>query len=224
MHTKFSFYIFYINVFLIVFCSWSAAKTSSQKINDQIIKELNEENIKYNLNEAMNGWEVAPAISDQDSANQNLDKKNKIIKDEESGEQMLIGECTREAFKDSTFHWWWMSEYDLYNVDSTRLNQLKNDLKDIKIKLIMGTWCSDSRREVPRFFKILDAINYSSDKVEIICVDEDKQADGNELAGLKIELVPTFIFYKDGRELGKIEESPKETLEKDMIKILSTHS
>ena len=88
----------------------------------------------------------------------------------------------------------------------------------------MGTWCSDSRREVPRFFKILDAVNYPSDKVAIICVDEDKKTRGNELTGLKIELVPTLIFYKNGNELGRIVESPNDTLEKDIIKILTAHS
>ncbi len=151
-------------------------------------------------------------------------EQNKIIKDDESGMPMLIGECTREAFKDTSFYWWWMSEYDLYKIDSTSLNEIKNDLRNISIKIVMGTWCSDSRREVPRFFKILDAVNYPSDKVEIVCVDEDKKADGDELSGLKIELVPTIIFYKNRNELGRIVEAPGDTLEKDMIKILTAHS
>ena len=149
---------------------------------------------------------------------------NKIIKDTVSGMPMLIGLCTREAFKDTSFSWWWMSEYDLYKVDSTLLDTIKDGLQDVNIKLVMGSWCSDSRREVPRFFKILDSVNYPSDKVEIICVDEDKHAEGNETAGLKIEYVPTIIFYKDGNELGRIVESPEDTLEKDMIKILKLHS
>jgi thiol-disulfide isomerase/thioredoxin len=158
--------------------------------------------------------------------NENLSGEtiNKIVKDTVSGMPMLIGYCTREAFKDTNFVWWWMSEYDLYNIDSTLLNEIKNDLQNVNIRLVMGTWCSDSRREVPRFFKILDAVNYPSDEVEIICVDEDKHTEGDELAGLNIELVPTIIFYKNGNELGRIVESPQETLEKDMVKILKSHS
>ncbi len=150
--------------------------------------------------------------------------ENKIIKDKDSGLPMLVGYCTREAFKDTSFYWWWMSEYDLYNIDSAKINDIKEDLKDITIKIIMGTWCSDSRREVPRFFKVLDAADYPSDKVEIICVDEDKKTESNELGDLKIDLVPTFIFSKDGHELGRIVEAPEDTLEKDMIKILERHS
>ncbi|MGA9293392.1 MAG: thioredoxin family protein [Ignavibacteriaceae bacterium] len=149
---------------------------------------------------------------------------NKIVKDSYSGMSMLIGECNREAFKDTSFNWWWMSESNFYDVDSASLKEIKNDLKDVNIEIVMGTWCSDSRREVPRFFKILDAVNYPSNKVGIICVDEDKKTQSNELDGLKIELVPTIIFYKDGNELGRIIESPHDTLEKDMIKILTAHS
>ncbi|MGB8319100.1 MAG: thioredoxin family protein [Ignavibacteriaceae bacterium] len=151
-------------------------------------------------------------------------KQNNIVKDSYSGMPMLIGKCSREAFKDTSFNWWWMSESNFYDVDSASLKEIKNDLKDVNIEIVMGTWCSDSRREVPRFFKILDAVNYPSNKVGIICVDEDKKTQSNELDGLKIELVPTIIFYKDGNELGRIIESPHDTLEKDMIKILTAHS
>ena len=149
---------------------------------------------------------------------------NKIIGDSYSGMPMLIGQCNREAFKDTSFNWWWMSEYNFYNIDSASLKEIKNNLKGVDIKIVMGTWCSDSRREVPRFFKILDSVNYPSDKVKIICVDEDKKTNGDELNNLKIELVPTIIFSKDGNELGRIIESPHDTLEKDMIKILTAHS
>jgi thiol-disulfide isomerase/thioredoxin len=149
---------------------------------------------------------------------------NKIVKDSYSGMPMLIGECNREAFKDTSFNWWWMSEYNFYDVDSASSKEIKNDLNGVNIKIVMGTWCSDSRREVPRFFKILDAVNYPSDKVKIICVDEDKKTNGDELNNLKIEFVPTIIFYRDGNELGRIIESPHNTLEKDMIKILTAHS
>ena len=160
-------------------------------------------------------------ITDSGSTDKTL---NKIVKDSYSGILMLIGECNREAFKDTSFNWWWMSEYNFYDVDSASLKEVKNDLKNINIKIVMGTWGSDSRREVPRFFKILDKVNYPSDKVEIICVDEDKKTSGDELNNLQIELIPTFIFYKDGNELGRIVESPHDTLEKDMIKILTAHS
>ena len=171
-------------------------------------------------------YALSMLTADSAAVDQKLSGKteNNIVKDSLSGMPMLLGECTREAFKDTSFYWWWKSEYNFYDVDSSSLNDIKNDLNNISIKVVMGTWCSDSRREVPRFFKILDAVNYSSEKVKIICVDEDKKTKGDELNGLNIEFVPTIIFYRDGNEIGRIVEAPNDTLEKDMIKILTAHS
>lgn len=147
--------------------------------------------------------------------------KNKIIIDDESGDPMAIGYCTREIFNDSTFSWW-DSNYDFYEVDSTFLDELKN-LNNYSITVVMGTWCSDSEMEIPAFYKILDAINYRSDKVNLICVNRDKKTEADELNGLDIELVPTFIFYNKGKEAGRIVESPDESLESDIANILSVN-
>jgi thioredoxin-related protein len=38
---------------------------------------------------------------------------------------------------------------------------------------------------------------------------------------LKIELVPTFIFYRNKTELGRIVEVPGDLMEKEILKILS---
>ena len=147
--------------------------------------------------------------------------KDTLTKDVLSGNPMLLGYCNREAFKDTTFSWWFNSIYDIYNVDTLTAEKLAGKLKNVNIEIVMGTWCSDSRREVPRFFKILDYLKYPSDSVKIIAVGRDKKGRADETKNLDIELVPTFIFYRDGKELGRIVESPKVSLEKDMAKILN---
>jgi thiol-disulfide isomerase/thioredoxin len=141
--------------------------------------------------------------------------------DKDSGQHELIGLCTRDAFKDTSYSWWWDSEYDIYSVDSTSADSLKNKLDDYKIEVIMGTWCSDSKMQVPKLFKVLDYINFPSDSVKIICVTRDLKTDGNELDSLDIKKVPTIILYKNGEEKGRIVESPEVSLEKDMLKIVS---
>ena len=88
---------------------------------------------------------------------------NSIIIDDESEKPMLIGYCTREAFDDSSFSEWWDSEYNLYEVDIETAEEIKTGFEDLEIKLVMGTWCSDSRREVPRFYKILDEMESPSE-------------------------------------------------------------
>ena len=148
-------------------------------------------------------------------------EKYKLVKDDLSGSPMLLGYCNREAFKDTSFSWWFDSMYDIYNVDTVTATKLADKLHNVDIEIVMGTWCSDSRREVPRFFKILDYLKYPSDSVKILTVGRDKLGVHGETKNLNIHLVPTFIFYRGSKELGRIIESPKVSLEKDMLKILN---
>ncbi len=146
--------------------------------------------------------------------------KNKLVTDEKSGKPMLIGLCDRTAFADSNFSWWFNSEYDNYTPDSVTVMKLSKEINEVKITIVMGTWCSDSRREVPRFYKILDKAGYNFDYLTLICVDRNKTAPNNLVEKLDIKLVPTFIFYKNDVEVGRIIETPKETLEKDLVSIV----
>ena len=85
----------------------------------------------------------------------------------------------------------------------------------------MATWCGDSRRETPRFFKILDETGFNQNNFELIAVNKNKKTPDNLQEGFTIIRVPTFIFYKDSEEVGRYVEYPRETLEKDILKIVT---
>ena len=51
-------------------------------------------------------------------------------------------------------------------------------------------------------------------------MDRNKSSSGTEIQSLNIELVPTFIFYKNENEIGRIIETPEISIESDMLKIL----
>ncbi|MBZ0200605.1 MAG: hypothetical protein K8H86_12110, partial [Ignavibacteriaceae bacterium] len=112
-----------------------------------------------------------------------------------STEKILTGICTHEAFNDSAFSWWWNPEYEMYEVDDSSLSSLKDKMNDVSITVIMGTWCSDSQREVPRFYKIIDRLLFAADKIKLIAVDKDKKTDTIDTSEFNITLVPTFIFF-----------------------------
>ncbi|MBT8387551.1 MAG: thioredoxin family protein [Ignavibacteria bacterium] len=146
---------------------------------------------------------------------------NTIITDDESEKAMLIGYCTREAFNDTNFSDWWNEEYDIYEVDAETTEEIKPGFEELEIKLVIGTWCSDSRREVPRFYKILDEMEYPSENVNLISVNREKVGLADEVDGMEIHFVPTFIFYRNDEEIGRIVEMPYESLEKDMLDIVN---
>lgn len=140
------------------------------------------------------------------------------------GESILVGKINRIGLQQDSFGPWFSDGYADYKVDQASLEGVKEALKDVEILAFMGSWCSDSQREVPHFFKILDQLGYDMGNFNIIALsnhpDHYKQSPQHEEQGRDIEYVPTFIFLKDGRELGRIVESPEASLEKDMRKIL----
>lgn len=146
---------------------------------------------------------------------------NNSTVDTVKNKKMLIGYCTREAFQDTAFKDWFDEQYNSYQPDYETIDQLEGKLDDVTITIVMGTWCSDSKEQIPAFYKILDELNYPSDKVTLICVDRKKKGLSNEADGLNIELVPTIIFYRNGEEIGRIIETPQESLEKDLLGIIN---
>lgn len=110
--------------------------------------------------------------------------------------------------------------YRAYIPDPEKLEKLKSLSENIKIVIVLGTWCSDSRLQVSHFYKIADSIGISESSIPLICVDETKKAENGLTDHLNIISVPTFIFMENEREIGRIIEAPVNTLESDMVKIL----
>lgn len=134
---------------------------------------------------------------------------------------MLVGEKERTDLTQKPFDTWFNKNYESYQVDTEALKNLIPLLKGVTIKVFMGTWCGDSKRETPRFYKIMDAAKVKKRKITLITMNRSKKTPDKFEEGLNITNVPTFIFYKNGEEINRIVEYPIETLEKDMIALLS---
>jgi len=134
----------------------------------------------------------------------------------------LLGYFTREQMSSPPHSEWYLKGYDEYKFNTEAVNTLLEISKDnLIIKIVMGTWCPDSRREVPRFMRILDLWKFPMENVTFIGVDNAKLSPVGEYEKLEIQRVPTFIFYKNNIEAGRIIEVPKTSLEQDMINILN---
>lgn len=141
------------------------------------------------------------------------------------GSAYLVGPITREALLQKAYANWFQPTYTSTSITDLEQKKLKELLPDIQILIFLGTWCGDSKRQVPAFLKILDTADFPSDHVKIVALDRAKerykQSPGGEEWGLNIKRVPTFIFFKNGREINRIVEKPKRSLALDMIAIAS---
>ena len=146
--------------------------------------------------------------------------KNLATKNENGN---LVGIATKKDFQQEPYGSDWFNDfYSYYETDKGTVEKLKPYLKDIKIKGFMGTWCGDSKREIPNFYKILDEAEFDYKKLELVTVNRQKKANGLE-EGFNVIRVPTFIFYKDGKEIGRFVEHALDdsSVEEDFLKILS---
>ncbi|WP_378185458.1 thioredoxin family protein [Aquimarina sp. W85] len=134
---------------------------------------------------------------------------------------MLVGIQDRSTLEAEPHDYWFNENYESYELDTEVASQLKPLLENIEIKAFMGTWCGDSQYGVPAFYKILDHAEFDYKNFTLITVTRNKDTPEKLEKGLNIIRVPTFIFYKNGTEIGRYVEYARESLEKDMRTILS---
>ena len=111
-------------------------------------------------------------------------------------------------------------EMENYQPDSAAIAYLKNFDKDLTITVLLGTWCPDSRREVPRFMKVIKEANNPHFKCEFFGLDRSKSDSLGMGKKYQVEYVPTFVVQMNGAEIGRIIETPTETIEQDLVQIL----
>jgi tetratricopeptide (TPR) repeat protein len=142
----------------------------------------------------------------------------------ESGQNILVGHAPIGVLQKPDYRSWYDKAYQNYVVDSAALPYLKKELKNTTVDIFLGSWCGDSKREVPHMLKIFDYLGYDTGNVSLIFVDNStkryKQSSGHEEVGKNIHHVPTFIIYKEKKEIGRIIESPIVSLEVDLQQIL----
>ena len=133
-----------------------------------------------------------------------------------SGERVLIGAVSRSAFSDSS---WYTSNRALYHPTQELIKQIDSSNAVDSVLVVFGSWCSDSHMWVPMFLSILDSTSLAG-KEKYIAVPRSKGWRDQLTPGLDIEKVPTFIFYRDGKELGRIVEEPEGDLGDNVLRIL----
>jgi len=133
---------------------------------------------------------------------------------------IVVGEITPEIISDYTGDWF-EENYKNYSPDAKIIEALKK-YDDIEVEIYMGTWCPDSREHVPAFYKVTDAAGWKRKNIKLFALPRNFKEE--ELAREKnLIRVPTFIIYKNGKEIGRIIEYPMESLEKDLLDILKGH-
>jgi hypothetical protein len=137
---------------------------------------------------------------------------------------ILIGSVTRADLKTPPFSEWFDGQYSRYQPDPTSLEKLRPLLAGVSVEAYFGTWCGDSRRQVPRLARLLDLAGLEEQRLGLVALSdramEFKQSPGHPEAKRYIHRTPTIVIVRDGREIGRIVETPALSLEADLLAIL----
>ena len=106
-----------------------------------------------------------------------------------------------------------------YESDSTALAYLTNFDESITITVLFGTWCHDSKKQVPAFIKTMDLAKNPKIQVTYIGVNRQKSDTEGAAKVYNLQYTPTFIIFRDENEIGRIVEKPTESIEKDLVEI-----
>ena len=134
----------------------------------------------------------------------------------------LIGYIDKVDLLNGKFKTWFEKEYENYKPNKRVINKLKKKLKNISVISFAGTWCHDSKHEIPRFYKIMESAEFDlKSNFKLIGISRGKKTPNNLEQGYNINRTPTFIFYKNGKEIARYVEHANETMEKDIFAIVS---
>jgi hypothetical protein len=131
-----------------------------------------------------------------------------------------VGPLTREQVEAAAPQWVQIQVES--KIDSETARALASVEPGAEVTVFLGTWCGDSGREVPRFWRALDESGATLPfQVRYIAVDEEKKEPAEEVTSHDIRYVPTFIVRREGREVGRIVEESPNGIEKDLLALLT---
>jgi predicted small lipoprotein YifL len=115
----------------------------------------------------------------------------------------------------------WQDKYDKFQPPADMVEAMKAKFGgDMRIDVYLGLWCPDSRNNVPPFLKLLDRLG-TSVPVRYFGVPRKASRDVKYyVEEFNVEKVPSFVFYRDGKEIGRIIENPKTGLVEDIFDIV----
>lgn len=135
-------------------------------------------------------------------------------------EVVLTGEVTREEIERAVPAWVGATVEARIDVeDATALASVE---PGATVTVYLGTWCSDSAREVSRFWRALDQVGGMVPfEVELVAVDRAENRPPELVESVDLRYVPTFVVSRGGEEVGRVVETSPHGIETDLLALLT---
>lgn len=110
-----------------------------------------------------------------------------------------------------------------YQPDSAVVAAFAGITEPLEIVAFFGTWCSTCKHDLPGLMATLDRAGNERIRIVYVGVDENVTAPEDWVARCGVHTTPTVVMVANGREVGRVEEEPRTTLEADLAALLREH-
>jgi thioredoxin 1 len=110
--------------------------------------------------------------------------------------------------------------YEQYQPSAAEIAAVKS-LSGKSLIVLLGTWCHDSEREVPRLLKLLDLSGVKLQSLSLHGVNYNKQEPTNLHQQYDLKYTPTIILMQGENELGRVVEKPTLSLGEDLASFVT---
>ena len=145
-----------------------------------------------------------------------------VTRDAINGSKVLKGFISVRDLATDTAFTWFIENQKSYVPEQSALKAFRSYKDSVNIIAFTGTWCSDSKVILPKFFKLADVAGFSQDRITMLGVDRNKKTIQHLSEAFNVTHVPTFIVMKNGQEIGRVVEYGKYgVFEKELGEIMS---
>lgn len=140
----------------------------------------------------------------------------------DNGDKVLRGNITRAQIENDTAFGWFKENMKWGKADAAAVTAFNSKKDKFSIVVFGGTWCHDTQNLLPIFYRLIDKSGYPDNKITLIGVDRAKTAPNDLHKKYNIINVPTFIIFKDGKEVGRVVEyGTKGAIDKELGEIVA---
>lgn len=136
------------------------------------------------------------------------------------GNKVLVGQIDEQTLANDSAFLWFFTGVNRYRPDTAWTKYISFYRDSFDVVVFAGTWCPDTKRLLPQFYRVMMSSSYPVNRIKLYGLDHQLHGLGEAAQQYDIDDVPTFIFLRQGKEIGRINDRLQRTMEQDIVSIL----
>jgi thiol-disulfide isomerase/thioredoxin len=151
-----------------------------------------------------------------------LSCSNKVLftQKKDGSDIILNGTIEKKYLNNSKKFPWFYYGYQAYQPKDSIVQLIKAHVSDLGFMVFAGSWCGDTQKELPAFFKVAQLSNIKENQIQLIMLDRNKISWFMNPKIMGVKHIPCIIVYRKDKEIGRIIETVKVSMEEDLLNII----